>query len=174
MAGGFKINYSKEDTSDEFSSESLIIMENLNYLERAFCHFIFDQGLVPNHDKSSYLFTEVFLISDEEICQINSQYRNKNKATDVISLALYDDYRVDSKDEVLPHINLGDLFISVETSRTQAKASGLPIEQELIELIIHGILHLIGYDHEISEPEMKIMYEKEHLIYDYFKSLKGS
>ena len=122
MAGRFKINYAKEDTSDAFSSESFIIIENLNKLEEAFNYFIFDEGLVLNHCKSSDLFTEIFLISDEEIRQVNSQYRHNNKATDVISLAFYDDYRVDSVDEVLPHVNLGDLFISVETARIQAEA----------------------------------------------------
>ena len=174
MAGSLQINYSKEDTLSEYSLESSVFDNNKRFIEESFNNFIYNNNILPNFDKKLMLETEVFLISDDEIKEINQQYRNKCKATDVISLAFYEDFRVESRDESLPQINLGDLFISVDTARRQARDSSISIEQELVELTIHGVLHLLGFDHEISDEEMKKMYEKEHQLFDYYKSLKNN
>ena len=52
----------------------------------------------------------------------------------------------------------------METAKRQAQQNGISLDRELIELLIHGILHLLGFDHEISEKEMEIMYKKEQEI----------
>ena len=81
--------------------------------------------------------------SDEYIKEINSKYRNIDKSTDVITFALY----ADSDDCLIfdDEISLGEIIISVETAKRQAKGS---FNDELCTLISHGILHLLGFDHQ--------------------------
>ncbi len=68
-----------------------------------------------------------------------------------------------------PHV-LGDIVISVETALRDAQSEGLEFDDEVAFLLIHGVLHLIGYDHEKSESEAVIMKEKER---ELFRDLKG-
>jgi probable rRNA maturation factor len=83
-------------------------------------------------------------VSDNRIRQLNRQFRGINKATDVLSFPTGDG------DE----LNLGDVAISVDTATTQSKENGLSFEEEIAQLILHGLLHLCGYDHETDDGEM--------------------
>ncbi len=90
------------------------------------------------------------LVENREIQELNARYRNKNEPTDVLSFP---------SRELLPtgtHI-LGDVVISVEQAEKQARKRRKTLEQEMESLLIHGILHLLGYDHERSEKDAKIM-----------------
>lgn len=93
------------------------------------------------------------LIDDQRIHEINKQYRNIDRSTDVISFALEDseDYRI----EGMPR-SLGDIFISVEHAKMQAKEYEHSLHREMCFLFTHGLLHLLGYDHmnENDEKEM--------------------
>jgi probable rRNA maturation factor len=73
-----------------------------------------------------------------------------------------------SYSEINPQI-AGDVVISVETARRQAKAAGLSVSEVLERLLVHGVLHLFGYDHEGSDQEARQMEEKEEEI---LKSLR--
>src|SRR5215213_418088 len=84
----------------------------------------------------------IAFVSDKSIRKLNQQFRGIDKATDVLSFPA---------DE--PH-NLGDVAVSVETAAIQAKANGLSFENEIAQLILHGLLHLSGYDHETDNGEM--------------------
>jgi len=87
---------------------------------------------------------------------INAEYRGKDRPTDVISFAM--------SDGEFPGLNkdiLGDVVISLDTARRQAVERGVSIRQEVDFLLIHGILHLNGYDHERGEPERLKMEKKE-------------
>ncbi len=87
-------------------------------------------GDLVSHDvEVTLLFT-----GDKELRDLNKNFRNKDKPTDVLSFPSDDSY-------------LGDLAISVQTARRQAKEFEVSLQEELIRLIIHGILHLCGYDH---------------------------
>jgi probable rRNA maturation factor len=92
----------------------------------------------------------IALVSDREIQALNAAYRRQNKPTDVLSFPA---------DERLPTGGrlLGDVILSVEQARKQARARRRTLEQELELLLIHGILHLLGYDHERSPADEKIM-----------------
>ena len=94
-------------------------------------------------------------MTDSEIHTLNHQYRQKNKPTDVLSFPL--------ADELQPHL-LGDVIISVETAARQAQRRGHPLREEMQTLLIHGILHLLGYDHEISRSEAIRMHRKEQEV----------
>ncbi len=91
---------------------------------------------------------ELILTTDEEIRTLNRTYRNKDKATDVLSFPL----------EEMPGMPLGSIIISVDTAQKIANELGHSIEDEIKLLFIHGLLHLLGYDHEIDNGEMR---EKE-------------
>lgn len=95
------------------------------------------------------------LVTDHEIRSLNRQYRGKDKPTDVLSFPL--------ADELHPFL-LGDVVISVETAARQAQRRGHSLREELQILLIHGILHLLGYDHEVSRSEAIRMHRKEREI----------
>ena len=91
-------------------------------------------------------------MTDQTIRELNRQYRNKDKPTDVLSFPL--------ADEVCPTL-LGDVVISIDTARRQARQRKRAFADELRALLIHGILHLLGYDHEVSDSEAVRMRRKE-------------
>ena len=101
-------------------------------------------------------------VTDSQIRKLNERYRHKNKATDVLSFPM----NVKDKRAKL----LGDIVISADTAKRDAKKKGIRFEEELKFLLIHGFLHLLGYDHEISEREKKRMERKER---QYAKFLGG-
>ncbi|HJT65295.1 MAG TPA: rRNA maturation RNase YbeY [Pyrinomonadaceae bacterium] len=86
----------------------------------------------------------IAFVSDNTIRQLNRQFRGINKATDVLSFPAGEEEGA----------NLGDIAISVDTAVVQAKANGLTFEAEVAQLILHGLLHLSGYDHETDNGEM--------------------
>ena len=82
---------------------------------------------------------------------LNSQYRAKDKITDVLSFPVHDDLRktVDPTVTNGGMLLLGDIFICEGVAIEQAKNNGISLRQEISELFIHGMLHLLGYDHEL-------------------------
>jgi probable rRNA maturation factor len=84
----------------------------------------------------------IAFVSDNRIRELNRQFRGIDKATDVLSFPANE-----------PN-NLGDVAVSVETAVTQAKENGLSLDDEIAQLILHGLLHLSGYDHETDNGEM--------------------
>jgi len=102
----------------------------------------------------SYIFC-----SDEEILRINKKYLNHDYYTDIITF----DY---SENGVVS----GDLFISVDTVKSNSEKYGTVYEDELRRVMIHGILHLCGFKDKTPEDE-KIMREKENLNLDFYKIL---
>ena len=85
----------------------------------------------------------VAFVSDKKIRERNRQFRRVDKATDVLS------FPGDASDG-----EMGDIAISVETAARQAKQSGLTFDGEIAQLLLHGLLHLSGYDHETDNGEM--------------------
>ncbi|MCL1911422.1 MAG: rRNA maturation RNase YbeY [Leptospirales bacterium] len=106
----------------------------------------------------------LIMTNDECIRKINREFRKKDSPTDVISFAYADD------DDDFPHgeggiDELGDIYISLERTAEQSVEYGVSLEDEFKRLLIHGILHLIGYDHEKSVEEENIMQAKEEEIF---------
>ncbi len=84
----------------------------------------------------------ITICNDRFIRKLNKDYRFKDKATDVLSFPVYEDH-----DQKLPILNLGDVIISIDTAKRQAIEYDVNLYQEVLRLLIHGILHLLGYDH---------------------------
>ena len=103
------------------------------------------------------------LVGNREIRELNARYRNKNEPTDVLSFPCGD--HPSSREKLL-----GDVVISVEQAEKQARQARKTLDEELESLLIHGILHLLGYDHERSQKEAKIMRAMEKKIHE---SIKG-
>ena len=89
---------------------------------------------------------------DEKIRELNRKFRNIDRATDVLSFPLFDEDCIDS---IVPEIDcmLGDIVISLERAKAQAMEFGHSYERETAFLAVHSVLHLLGYDHEISEDD---------------------
>ncbi len=107
-------------------------------------------------DCSDQLFSLV-LLNDHTMADFNNRYRNINKPTNVLSFPVADN------DDQFPgqQSELGDILISVDTAYREAAQAKCSLHFRLTELIIHGLLHLLGHDHERSEEEALIMWEKE-------------
>ena len=99
----------------------------------------------------------VALVGDREMRPLNAKYRKKNKTTDVLSFPA--DPSMPSKAALL-----GDVIISVEQAKRQAKERKTSLKMEMVSLLIHGILHLSGYDHERSQRQAKIMASLEQKL----------
>jgi probable rRNA maturation factor len=84
----------------------------------------------------------IAFVSDQKIRKLNKQFRGIDKATDVLSFP---------SDEA---VQLGDIAISIQTAERQARENGLTLNGEIAQLILHGLLHLSGYDHETDGGEM--------------------
>tara|TARA_R110000868_G_scaffold282927_3_gene543281 strand:- start:566 stop:1135 length:570 start_codon:yes stop_codon:yes gene_type:complete len=100
------------------------------------------------------------LCGSAKIKSLNSQWREKDYATDVLSFPVHDDLR-GNEFPLPPELELGDLFICHQIAIKQAKEYQVTWEQEIVHLYIHGFLHLLGFDHEVSKEEEVIMQKHE-------------
>lgn len=101
----------------------------------------------------------VIIVDDDYIHKINREYRNIDKPTDVISFALLDNDYENPKDVMM----LGDIYISIDKVFSQAKEYNHSITREIAFLSVHGLLHLLGYDH-MNKKDEKIMFKKQEMI----------
>lgn len=107
----------------------------------------FVQALAPNAELS------ILLTTDEHIQALNAEHRQKNQPTDVLSFP---------QD---PSIGfLGDVVISLDTARRQAQEGGRPLSDELVRLLAHGLLHLLGHDHETPDDAQRMAAAEVELL----------
>ena len=124
--------------------------------------------------ENSKLYITVTLTNPENIRKINKEYRNIDRATDVLSFPMFEKDELDEKirKNNFNHIDvLGDLIISIEKVEEQAKEYGHSFERELSYMLVHGFYHLMGYDH-IKDEDRKMMRAKEEKILDELKILR--
>ncbi|HYE11745.1 MAG TPA: rRNA maturation RNase YbeY [Patescibacteria group bacterium] len=110
----------------------------------------------------------ISFVDNHEIKELNKQYRNKDTATDVLSFPLKEFEETDEnysneEEYVQEDMLLGDIVISLEKAQEQALEYGHSFERELAFLTVHGVLHLLGMDHEDEEQE-KEMFKKQNEI----------
>jgi len=109
----------------------------------------------------------VIIVGPKKIQEINKKYRKKNQVTDVLSFA---EGNAMGRGEGLPRI-LGELAICLKQVRDDAKESGKSVEYELAWVVVHGMLHLLGYDHETSKKDAIIMRQKEQFYLSQCKNV---
>lgn len=110
--------------------------------------------------KSSYKVI-VSIVGPKAIQRLNRQYRRKDKATDVLSFP-----RLKSSFPFVPGATkeIGDVLICLDVAKHQAKTFSVTLQEELERLTVHGVLHLFGYDHEISAKEERRMFRLQEKI----------
>ena len=142
----------------------LDIKENKKYEE--IVKRIIEKCIKEEKLKDSKLAIAITLTNSKNIKNINKEYRNIDKETDVLSFPMFEkkelDKKIKEKDFVYEDI-LGDIVISIDKVEEQSEEYGHGFERELSYMVVHGFYHLMGYDHE-DENDKKIMREKEEKI----------
>ncbi len=106
----------------------------------------------------------IIIVDNEYIHELNKNYRNIDRETDVITFALEDEDTI-----ILPDNEriLGDIYISIDKARSQAKEYGHSLLRELSFLAVHGFYHLLGYDHMTPEDEKVMFTKQEEVLEEY-------
>ncbi|MEI8013679.1 MAG: rRNA maturation RNase YbeY [Nitrospira sp.] len=104
----------------------------------------------------------ILFVGDQRMRGLNRRYRGKDRTTDVLAFAMREAARPEVS-RLMPDM-LGDVVISIPTAWRQAKETRRTLDEELACLLIHGILHLCGYDHERGEKEARRMHRRERMI----------
>jgi probable rRNA maturation factor len=107
----------------------------------------------------------VTFVTNEEIQELNRTYRDKDQPTDVLSFPMYeaDEVEIEVYDETEPLL-LGDIVISIPRAKEQAVDFGHSFERELGFLLVHGFLHLLGYDHHDEQAEKTMFAKQEDIL----------
>ena len=108
----------------------------------------------------------VLLLDDPEIADLNMQYLNRQGATNVIAFPMTEGEFGDINPDLL-----GDVVISMDTAAREAEAIEMTFENRFKELLIHGILHLFGYDHETDEADAREMEDKSEALLEMIQSI---
>ena len=123
------------------------------------------EGIDAVADLNGLAEEAVTIVDDEEIHELNRQYRGMDKPTDVLSFAL--DEGEEDEPELIggPEEHLyGDIIISAETALRQAEEYGHGLEREMTYLAVHGMFHLLGYDHMTEEDKAEMRAKEEEAL----------
>lgn len=104
----------------------------------------------------------IVITGDAAIREMNRTYRHTDAATDVLSFSQAEGEAFAVPDGETPH--LGDVIISLETARRQAEEHGLALQDEVAHLLVHGILHLLGYGHEDADDEVVMRAHEDAIL----------
>jgi probable rRNA maturation factor len=107
----------------------------------------------------------ILLVDDPQIKEINNKYLHRNRPTDVISFS-----QIEGEGNPENAHLLGDIVVSIETAQRQAQESHTSLQDEVTFLLIHGMLHLLGYDHEGSVSKAREMEAKQRDLLSQFRT----
>lgn len=164
MKENCEIIYKGIDTNDEYEKTIKKVVDKCFEVENL---------------QNTNLYISITLTNPEEIKKINKQYRNINKATDVLSFPMFEKEELDTmvqdsakKDQVDDTENdenqvrdiLGDIVISIQKVQEQAKEYGHSFERELSYMVVHGFYHLMGYDHMVEDDKKQMRAKEENIL----------
>ena len=135
----------------------ITIVDNNLYTDYNYLEEVLEYTL--EHEKVKNAVFSIIFVDDEEIHRINRDYRHVDRVTDVISFAFEDNDKMRYNDLRV----LGDIYICIPQMKRQAISYGHSEKRELTFLCVHGLLHLLGYDHMTKEDE-KVMFKLQELI----------
>jgi len=110
----------------------------------------------------------ILIVDDPQIEELNQQYLNRKGPTNVIAFAM----REGEFSDLSPQL-LGDVVISTDTAVREAQIASTSMERRFNELLVHGILHLMGYDHETSEDDARVMEDKSRELMKHIRNVEG-
>ncbi len=152
-------NTGKLKVSIKNNQNTVKIPSGIRLLIRRCCHAVLiSEGFTDNAEVS------VSFVSNAEIRSLNKAYRNKDNVTDVLSFPLTSEDGTREIDTETGNVLLGDVVISIETAVRQANMYGHSLSREIGFLTVHSMLPLLGYDHEKSPLDERIMREKEEAV----------
>ncbi|OKZ57409.1 MAG: rRNA maturation RNase YbeY [Clostridium sp. 26_21] len=127
---------------------------------------VIEQCFKEEKIEESKLYISITLTTPQNIHKINKQYRNVDNETDVLSFPIFEKKELDEKIKTKKFEYediLGDIVISIDRVKEQAKEYGHSFEREFAYMLVHGFYHLMGYDH-IKEEDKAIMRPKEEKV----------
>ncbi len=104
----------------------------------------------------------ILLVDNDRIRALNHEYRDKDVETDVLSFPQYDSIKDDGFDDT--YLYLGDIVISLEKAKEQASGFGHTYEREILYLVVHSVLHLLGYDHMVDEEKSEMRLKEKEIF----------
>lgn len=146
----------------------LDIEENKEYIN--ILNKVLEKCFTEENLENKNLYINIVLTNPENIRKINNEYRKIDKETDVLSFPMFEKEELEKLENGNQDI-LGDIVISIERVKEQAKEYGHSFERELSYMAVHGFYHLMGYDH-MEEEDKKIMRQKEENILEKLNILK--
>lgn len=132
---------------------------------------LFKEGLLAKDPKLDAVHVSLLVCGDARIRELNREHRQKDKVTDVLSFPAQENLR-SGKAKIQGELFLGDLAICHPQTKRQAKEFAIGYWDEFIHLFFHGLLHLVGYDHELSRKEEKLMQKWEDRALELFSEIK--
>lgn len=127
------------------------IIDNYGYKEYGYLNEVLDYAIKKLNITNSVF--DIIFIDDEEMHELNKKYRGIDRTTDVLSFALNDNKHIETE-----ITSLGDIFISIPKMKSQATEYRHSEKRELSFLALHGLLHLLGYDHTLGKKEEEEMF----------------
>jgi probable rRNA maturation factor len=125
-------------------------------VEKGYVHTIVKKIFEYHHVDGT---VSIHVIGDTRMRRLNNHYRHKDRTTDVLSFAM-------QEDNTMPFVekDFGDIFISMPQIRRQARQHAISVKEELVRMVIHGVLHVLGYDHITLKEEKKMFGLQEMFV----------
>jgi probable rRNA maturation factor len=112
-------------------------------------------------EKAGACQVSIVITGDEQMLQLNREYAGEDHATDVLSFSLREGEQFVAPDDT---DRLGEVVVSYDTAKRQAAAAGHDADEEVAHLLVHGVLHLLGYDHAVPEEEAKMRARERRVL----------
>ncbi len=156
------LNIFLENTYDEYKIDEVAIHKDIVKMSE----YIFeDSTIISKSCLKEYSYNtvcfDIVLVNNEEIHRINKEYRQKDSPTDVITFAIFADSPKEEQYIFDGEVNLGEIIVSLDKIEEQSKENNVSFNDELYFLVAHGILHLLGFDHQ-TEEDYNFMVENQN------------
>ena len=157
-----KINVFVENTYENYEIDEVKAYDNALKIT----NFLFAQDEVMKDsclagEEYEQVFFDIVFMNNEEIHTVNKEYRKKDAPTDVITFAMFADSPQEERYIFDGEVHLGEIMVSLDKIEEQAKENNVSFEEELHYIIAHGVLHLLGFDHQ-TEPEYNFMVDYQN------------
>lgn len=157
-----QINVFVENTYENYEIDEVKAYDNALKIT----NFLFAQDEVMKDsclagEEYEQVFFDIVFMNNEEIHTVNKEYRKKDAPTDVITFAMFADSPQEERYIFDGEVHLGEIMVSLDKIEEQAKENNVSFEEELHYIIAHGVLHLLGFDHQ-TEPEYNFMVDYQN------------
>jgi len=152
-----------------YADSILFSTEEIETAANFFVQYVIENNLAKDFSSNYDYELEIMVCDNNFIHEINKTYRDKDKATDVITFALY----FDSETKIITEnkISLGQILISYDKVLVQAEENNVTPQYEFMNLLAHGILHLLGFDH-LDEKSLEYMLELQNNMIESRQNVK--